>query len=94
MVNPESFTEAEQQASEPDFYGKWVNVEKELPESIDGSVLVYFAETGSIETVHIQDYFDDIGAGLDGDGNQIYTKWYKTQDVTYWMALPEAPTGI
>jgi hypothetical protein len=33
---------------------EWISVEDRLPESADDSVLVYFAETGSIETVHIQ----------------------------------------
>lgn len=86
------WNEEDQVASEPDFYGKWVDVNHQLPESQDASVLVYFAETGSIETVHIQDYFDDITAGTDDGGNQLYTKWYKSQNVTYWMALPDAPT--
>jgi len=70
---------------------KWVKCSDRLPEPADDSVLVYFSETGSIETVHIRDYFDDITAGFDGEGNQRYTKWYLLQKVTHWMALPDPP---
>jgi hypothetical protein len=69
----------------------WINVDDKLPERSDDSVLVCFAETGSIETVHIHDYFDGITAGVDADGNQLYTKWYKSQNVTHWMPLPSPP---
>ncbi len=69
----------------------WISVDDILPKSSDDSVLVYFSETGGIETVHIQDYFDDITAGLDEGGNQLYTKWYKSQKVTHWMPLPAPP---
>jgi hypothetical protein len=70
----------------------WVSVEDRLPESKDDGVLVHF-ENGSIETVHIQDYFDDITAGLDDDGNQMYAKWYNSHNprVTHWQALPPPP---
>ena len=69
----------------------WISVEDRLPESEDNSVLVHF-ENGSIETVHIQDYFDDITAGIK-DGIQQYTKWYLINNpkVTHWMPLPEPP---
>lgn len=70
---------------------EWINVKDELPESRDASVLAYFSKTGSIETVHIQDYFDDITNGIDKHGNQLYTKWYKSQGITHWMPLPEPP---
>lgn len=70
---------------------KWVKCTDELPELTDDGVLVFFSETGSIETVHRQDYFADIGAGHDEHGNQKYTKWYLTQKVTHWMPLPEPP---
>ena len=69
----------------------WINVNDRLPESKDDSVLVFFADTGCIETVHIQDYFDDITNGFDDNGNQLYTKWYKSQNVTHWMELPAPP---
>ena len=53
---------------------KWISVNDELPESKDENVLVHF-ENGSIETCHIQFFFDDITAGLDGDGAQLYSKY-------------------
>lgn len=53
---------------------RWINCEERLPESKDDSVLVYFSENGSIEMAHIQDYFDDITAGFDDNGNQLYSK--------------------
>ena len=70
---------------------EWVSVNDRLPELKDDGVLVFFPN-GAIETVHIQDYFDDITAGVDDFGVQMYTKWYITQGVTHWMPLPEAPT--
>lgn len=70
---------------------EWISVNDRLPELKDDGVLVFFPN-GAIETVHIQDYFDDITAGVDDFGVQMYTKWYITQGVTHWMPLPEAPT--
>lgn len=70
----------------------WVSVEDRLPELKDDSVLAHF-ENGSIETVHIEDYFKPITNGFDEDGNQIYTKWYLHSNplVTHWKPLPEPP---
>lgn len=79
----------------------WVSVNEALPESKDDSVLVCsvdgrkcddngFSE-GGIDFVHIQDYFDDITAGLDENGNQLYTKRYIEMGITHWMYLPELP---
>lgn len=71
---------------------QWIPVSERLPELRDDSVLVYFSETGSIETVHIEDYFADITAGFDPNtGEQLYTKWFISQKVTHWMPLPPAP---
>lgn len=68
----------------------WISVEDELPELRDYSVLAFF-DNGAIDMVHIEDYFADITAGLDENGTQLYTKWYKTAGVTHWMELPEPP---
>lgn len=70
---------------------QWIKCSEKLPDLIDDTVLVYFAKSGSIETVHIQDYFSDITAGLGEDGEQLYTKWYLSQNVTHWMLLPAPP---
>lgn len=70
----------------------WVSVDERLPDLGDYSVLVHFGETGSIESVHVQDYFSDITAGESLSGEQQYTKWYKSQNVTHWHLLPDAPT--
>ena len=67
----------------------WISVKDSLPISKDASVLVHFAN-GSIESVHIQYYFDDITNGCI-DGVQQYSKWYITAEVTHWMPLPEPP---
>jgi hypothetical protein len=69
---------------------EWISVKDSLPESEDNSVLAHF-ENGSIETVHIQDYFDDITAGIDPDGKQLYIKRYISVEITHWMPLPEPP---
>ncbi|TPR80627.1 DUF551 domain-containing protein [Acinetobacter baumannii] len=71
---------------------EWISVEDKLPEIADASVLAHF-QNGSIETVHIEDWFKDITSGFDEAGNQTFTKWYlKTSNtITHWMPLPEAP---
>ena len=73
-------------------FGTWTCVKDELPDISDNGVLVFFSYTGSIETVHIEDYFSDITAGVDDEGNQLYTKWYIPQGVTHWMPLPNPPS--
>ncbi|MDB4302092.1 DUF551 domain-containing protein [bacterium] len=70
---------------------EWVKCSKRIPVLGDYSVLVYFSDTGSIETVHVEDYFKDITCGIDALGVLYYTKWYKNQNVTHWMELPEEP---
>lgn len=71
---------------------EWISVEVKLPEIADASVLAHF-QNGSIETVHIEDWFKDITSGLDEAENQMYTKWYlkASNTITHWMPLPEAP---
>lgn len=70
---------------------EWISVEDMLPEIEDCGILVYWPGNGSIETVQCEDYFGDITNGLDEAGNQLYTKWYKSQGVTHWMPLPKPP---
>ena len=67
----------------------WVSVLDALPESEDGSVVVYWPENKNREMVHIQDFFDDITDGTDMNGDQLYTKWYLSQGVSHWHAMPE-----
>lgn len=72
---------------------EWIKLKTEndtLPELKDGGVLIHF-ENGSIETVHIEDWFSDITAGLGDNGEQLYSKWYLSTEATHWMALPEPP---
>ena len=69
----------------------WISVEDRLPELHDDGVLVYFSETGGIETVHIEDYFKPITAGVNEAGEQLYSKWYLACAVTHWMPLPPPP---
>ena len=68
----------------------WVSVEERLPELGDYSVLVYFSEMGSIDIVHVEDYFKDITAGVE-NGKQTYAKWYIPQKVSHWVELPTPP---
>jgi len=69
----------------------WISVETRLPELKDDGVLVHF-DNGSIETVHIEDYFKPITSGI-VDGVQTWTRWYLHHEpkVTHWMALPDPP---
>lgn len=73
----------------------WISVEDKLPEIADASVLAHF-QNGSIETVHIEDWFKDITSGFDEAGNQAFTKWYlkASNTITHWMPLPESPIEI
>ena len=69
----------------------WISVDKDIPELKDDSVLAHF-ETGSIETIHIEDWFKPITAGI-VDGEQTYTRWYlkAVPTITHWQPLPEPP---
>ena len=71
----------------------WIDVKERLPELQDNSIIAHF-DTGSIETVHIQDWFAPIRAGFDSKGNQKFSKWYLTAipTITHWMPLPDPPT--
>lgn len=69
----------------------WIKCEDKIPELGDYSVLAYFSENGSIDMVHVEDYFKDITAGRDKNGILKYTKWYLSQGVTHWMNLPKIP---
>ncbi|WP_250621664.1 DUF551 domain-containing protein [Acinetobacter pittii] len=71
---------------------EWISVKDKLPEITDASVLAHF-QNGSIETVHIEDWFKDITDGLDEDGRQKYTKWYlkASNTITHWAPLIMPP---
>lgn len=71
---------------------EWISVKDKLPEITDASVLAHF-QNGSIETVHIEDWFKDITDGLDEDGRQKYTKWYlkASNTITHWAPLLMPP---
>ena len=63
-----------------------------LPTIGDYSVLGYF-DTGSIETIHVEDMFGSIGNGRGANGEQLYTRWYIEckPKLTHWMELPNKP---
>ena len=71
----------------------WVDIHEEEPELKDESVLMHF-ENGSIETVHIEDFFRPITNGVK-DGVQQWTKWWMKHDpaCTHWMQLPSPPNA-
>ena len=73
--------------------GNWISVKDEQPELKDDSVLAHF-ETGSIETVHIEDWFRPITGGHDEINGYEITQWYRiaSPTITHWMPLPEPPT--
>jgi hypothetical protein len=72
----------------------WISVDTRLPELKDDSVLGYFSNIGSVEMIHIEDYFQDITDGFDENGKQLYTKWYLHQTITHWMPLPPPPEQV
>lgn len=64
-----------------------VSVEERLPEIKDDSVIVEF-ENGELSSVHRQDWFKDITAGLDENGAQLYSQHYtiyKNPKVLFWL---------
>lgn len=72
----------------------WIKCSSSLPTLEDNGVLVYFSETGSIETVHIEDYFKDVTAGYDLNGKLTYVKMYLSAGITHWMPLPLPPERV
>ncbi len=72
----EGWTEGHQQASEPDFYGKWVNVKHRLPEK-DGQYWTYSPDEKYIKH-HVYIY-------------NAYHKTFNCSKPTHWMPLPEPP---
>ncbi len=74
---------------------KWIDVNKKQPELKDDSILAHF-ETGSIETVHIEDWFKPITSGHDEINGYTTTQWYlvASPTITHWMPLPEPPNII
>lgn len=70
---------------------EWILCSEKIPDIVDDSVLAFFPQNGSVEMVHIMDFFSDITNGIDEKGNQLYTKWYLTVGVTHWMPLPNPP---
>jgi len=72
---------------------RWVDIHEEEPELRDDSVLMHF-ENGSIETVHIEDFFKPITNGVK-DGVQQWTKLWIGHNpaCTHWMQLPDPPNA-
>lgn len=70
---------------------KWFDIKVEEPPLGDYNVLMHFGN-GSIETVHVEDYFRPITSGVI-DGVQQYSKWWKDHNpaCTHWMFLPYPP---
>ena len=70
----------------------WNECADELPALHDGGILVYFAANDAVDLVNCEDYFREITAGLDENGNQKWTRWYLSQGVTHWALVPAPPT--
>jgi len=75
----ESWTKEDQQASEPDFYGRWVELRKEAP-SQGQKVLISDGENIG----HAQIVFNACKIVASNDLVRLDT-------VTHWMSLPEPP---
>ena len=72
---------------------EWIECKKEEPYLSDRSVLMHFGN-GSIETVHVEDFFKPITNGYK-DGVLQYTKWWINHNppCAHWMELPEPPVN-
>jgi hypothetical protein len=84
------YTDRQPSCREEFMYKEWVKCTDREPYLSDRSVLMHFAN-GSIETVHVEDFFKPITNGIK-DGAQQYTKWFINHDpaCTHWMELPDA----
>ena len=78
----ESWSEADQKASEPDFYGKWFDIDCHKPQvdfevlvCVDDDVYIDFYREGSVDGEY---WFDSEVEEM-------------THEVTHWMPLPEPP---
>ena len=80
MNNPENYSEAEQQASEPDFYGKWVSVNSRLPKD-HVTVLAYGESARS----------DVFMAFMSGDEWLDNEDCETIVGITHWMDKPSIP---
>ena len=85
-----TWTEEDQQATEPDFYSKWISVESELPPA--GTWVIGATSIDTIDGRH-----ERIAKELFFDGvNEYGTHWLCDGDwdgsVTDWMILPTPPT--
>lgn len=70
----------------------WIPCSEHIPGLSDRSVLAYFPATGSMEIVHVEDYFKPITAGRDPKtGNQLFSRWYTQAGISHWRELPEPP---
>ena len=76
-MNPHDigWTEAHQQASEPDFYGKWVSVNHSMPQK-DGRYLIH-KHSGHIVTTMYYTHHDNL--------------FFGGVIATHWMPLPNPP---
>lgn len=69
---------------------EWIKCEDQLPELGDYSVLAYWNH-GGMDMIHVEDYFMDIGNGVDAEGERLFTKHYLSAGITHWQPLPEPP---
>ena len=83
MKDPQFFSEEEQAASEPDFYGKWIDVDKSPTEGI--FVLVCGKDIRGVCIGKYTPYHaNDFTTFTCMDENGIFVC-----DVTHWMSMPE-----
>ena len=77
----ESFTEEDQQASEPDFYGKWISVNSSLPKCCDEYLITY---KNKFRLICDYDSLNELWSDDD----------VEMKNITHWMPLPELPRAI
>ena len=99
MEYPEHYTEEEQSASEPDFYGKWFSAASSEPEE-DQKVLLHiiyqkFVDGGLEEFDLVVSGSRRRGCWIVGDPAILWdcdcNLQFCDDDVAHWMPLPEPP---
>ena len=87
----ETWTKEDQQNSEPDFYGKWVRCDKELP-CIGQAVMAISHDGGSQATPRIVCRLNtEYGWAWNNVGNELPVYAENQAYFNYWMQVPSPP---
>jgi len=96
-TSPE-WTEGHQQASEPDFYGNWIDVNIEQPKPFQTVIVACYGGATMTSKYYGKENCDFIVRGKRGRKDYgKYGRYFEAAEnhyvVQYWMPKPEHPDG-